>query len=118
MAQYTGYRVIGKIVSIRGHCDFGQKVGQEFELSSQSTGGICAYLYYNIYPYVMTLQFGGKFPESWGGERMEFTCPDIINQVRIQLRREEVEEARHPLYLEDEEEEKEKWRKKLAKSEG
>ncbi len=49
----------------------------------------------------MALQFGAKFPEEWGGERMEFTCPDIINSVRVQLHREGVDEARHPIYIEE-----------------
>ncbi len=114
MAKYAGYKVIGTIVSIKGHCDYGQKVGDRFELSAQSTGGLCAYLYHNLYPYIMTYQFGGKFPESWGGERMEFTCPDIVNQVRIQLRPEGVDEARHPVFLKEGESEEKKWRKKLG----
>jgi len=112
-----GRKVIGRIISIKGHCTYGQKVGDEFELSAQSTGGLCGYLYYNLYPYIMTYQFGGKFPDTgigWAGEKMEFTCPDIVNQVRIQLRPEGVDEARHPVYLKEEEREEEKWRKKLG----
>lgn len=103
-----GRKVIGRIISIKGHCTYGLKVGDEFELSAQSPGGLCAYFYHNIYPYIMTYQFGGKFPENWGGERMEFTCPDVLNQARIQLRPEGVEEARHPSYLKEREREKRK----------
>ena len=112
-----GQRVIGRIVSIRGHCNWGMEVGDEFELSAMSPGGLCPYLYYNIYPYVMTLQFGGEFPDEypWAGDRLEFICPDVINAARIQLRREGVDPARHPNYLKDEEEEEERWRKKFAK---
>lgn len=102
MVKYTGHKVIGTIISIKGHCDYGQKVGDRFELSAQCSDGLCGYLYYSIYPFIMALQFGGKFPEAWGGERMEFTCPDIINATRIQLRCEGVDEARHPLYIKDE----------------
>jgi len=112
-----GRKVIGRIISIRGHCTYGQKVGDEFELTAQSTGGLCPYLYYNLYPYIMTYQFGGTYPDTmtgWTGERMEFICPDIINQVRIQLRPEGVDAARHPVYLKDEEKEEQKWRKKLG----
>ena len=109
-----GRKLIGRIISIKGHCTYGQKVGDEFELSAQSTGDICPYFYHNLYPYIMTYQFGGKFPESWGGECMEFLCPDILNQVRIQLRPEGTDSARHLAYLKDEENEEKKWRKKLG----
>jgi len=110
-----GRKIIGRVISIKGHCTYGLKVGDEFELSAQSSGGLCGYFYYNLYPYIMTYQFGGKFPESWGGERMEFTCPDIVNHVRIQLRPEGVDEARHPVFRKEEENEEKKWRKKLGK---
>ncbi len=30
------YKVIGTIISIKGNCDFGHKVGQKFELSGYS----------------------------------------------------------------------------------
>jgi uncharacterized repeat protein (TIGR04076 family) len=112
-----GRKVIGRIVSIRGHCSYGLKVGDEFELGHMSTSGICPDLFYNIYPSVMTYQFGGKFPETGtlAGERMEFTCPDVINAARIQLRPEGVDPTRHPVYLEDEKNEEKKWRKRLGK---
>jgi hypothetical protein len=32
------------------------------------------------------LQFGGKFPEGWGGEVLQFECMDRANAVRIELR--------------------------------
>jgi uncharacterized repeat protein (TIGR04076 family) len=112
-----GRKVIGKIISIKGHCTYGLKVGDEFEMDSQSAGGLCGYFYYSIYPYIMTYQFGGKFPDSglgWGGDKIELVCPDAINQVRIQLRPEGADDTRHPVYLKEEEREKEKWRKKLC----
>ena len=34
-----GKKVIGRIISIWGRCEFGHKVGDEFELTSQSNGG-------------------------------------------------------------------------------
>ena len=87
-ARY-GRKVIGKIIRIKGHCTYGLKLGDEFELSSGSADGICGYFYYNIYPYIMTLQFGGQFPPQpigWHEEFIELNCPDIVNAVTIQLR--------------------------------
>ncbi len=40
---HEGRKVIGRIISIKGHCTYGLKVGDEFELSAQSPGGLCAY---------------------------------------------------------------------------
>ena len=114
---HEGRKVIGRIISIKGHCDYGLKVGDEFELSAQSPDGLCGYFYYSIHPYIKTFQFGGKFPDdgiAWAGERMEYTCPDVVNSVRIQLRPEGIDAARHPVYLKEMENEEKKWRKKLG----
>ena len=111
-----GKKVIGRIISIRGRCTFGLKVGDEFELTSQSSGGLCGYFYHNLYPYIMTYQFHGTFRndcDDWGGNQMELACPDIINCARIQLRPEGISPDRHPAYLKDEEKEEQRWRRKI-----
>jgi uncharacterized repeat protein (TIGR04076 family) len=99
-----GIWVLGRVLSIRGHCRYGHEVGDEYRLSCMDTGGLCPDLYRFLYPYIMTYQFGGKFPDdwSWAGNRLEFLCPDVINGLRIQLRPENVEFSRHELYLRDE----------------
>jgi uncharacterized repeat protein (TIGR04076 family) len=102
-----GAKIIGTIVSVKRHCWMGQKVGDTFELSGNKTGGLCGHLYHTIYPYLIMLEYGGGFPDDvandWPGDRPEFICPDVHNQVRIQLRREGTEEGRHPLYDNDRE---------------
>jgi len=112
----VGRKVICRVVSIRGHCDYGLKIGDEFEVSAISSGGICGYLYHNIYPFVMVYQFGGRFPESrnWPGDRIEVFCPDVIGCVRVQLRPEGIDDVRHPIYLKDQVEEEKRWCKKLG----
>lgn len=111
-----GHKVIGRIVSIRRKCTWGMQVGDEFELSIMSTGGICPYMYYCAYPFIMALQFGADFPDEypWGGDRTEVPCSDSINLTIMQLRREGVNPARHSVYIEDEKEEERRWRKKLG----
>ena len=113
---YKGAKVICRILSIKGYCAWGQEVGQEFIVNSNSSGGLCGYLYHLLYPFVMVLEFGGNFPSSrnWGGDRMEFTCPDVINCTRVQLRREGMDPTRHPSYLEAEEREEKRLIKKLG----
>jgi len=88
MTEQVGYRVIGTIKSIKGKCDAGHKVGDRFELSGYDSGGLCGFFYHDLFPYIIMLQFGGKFPDEWGGEVMEIGCMDVANLVVIELRRE------------------------------
>jgi len=87
MTEEFGYKVTGTITNKKGVCGFGHKVGEKFELSGRNTGGLCGYLYHNVFPFIIMLQCGGKWPEE-KGELPEFECPDIANAVRIKLRRE------------------------------
>jgi len=82
------YKVIGTILSVKGKCDFGHQAGQQFELSGYRPNGLCGYFYNMLFPYIIMLEFGGKFPDAWGGEIMKFDCIDIDNAVRIELHRE------------------------------
>jgi len=88
MAEEFGYKVTGTITNKKGVCRFGHKVGDKFELSGRNTGGLCGYLYHNVFPFIIMLQCGGNWPEE-KGELLEIECPDIANAIRIKLRREE-----------------------------
>jgi uncharacterized repeat protein (TIGR04076 family) len=114
-----GALIVGTIVGVKGRCWMGQKVGDTFELDGTVTGGLCGHLYHSIYPYLIMLEYGGSFPDDvadeWPGDRPEFVCPDAYNQVRIQLRRADTPEGRHPLYIKEMERDEKQWRRKLAK---
>lgn len=84
--EQIGYKVIGTIKSVKGYCRVGHKVGDKLELSVHDCGGLCGLFYHDIFPYITMLQFGGKFPDDWGGEVFELDCMDIFNTVRIELR--------------------------------
>ena len=88
MAEEFGYKVTGTITQTKGKCFFGHKAGDKFELNVHSSSGLCGYLYHNVFPFIIMLQYGGKWPEE-KGELPEFECPDIAKAVRIKLRREE-----------------------------
>jgi len=84
----VGYRVEGEILSVKGTCSWGHKAGEKFGISGHDTAGLCGFFYHDIFPYVIMLQFGGGFPESWGGpDVVELECMDRINLVKIRLRR-------------------------------
>jgi len=85
----VGYRVVGTIKEVKGHCNAGHKVGHEIELSGHSAGGLCGFFYHDIFPYIIMLQFGGEFPKQWGGnpDVVNMECMDKFNLVKIELRR-------------------------------
>ena len=89
MARQIGYRVIGTIKGVKGECSWGHKVEDRIELSCYSAGGLCGFFYHSIFPFIIMLQFGGKFPDEWGiGEFVELDCIDKYNAVTMELRRE------------------------------
>lgn len=96
----TKIRLICKIISIKGHCRAGHKVGEEFEATFYKDGdwqsvdrigmrtpSICGHLYYVLYPYLIALQYGGEFPWSENKDLFYICCPDPINSVCVEVRR-------------------------------
>ncbi len=83
-----GFRVVGTIKSVKGHCTAGHRTGQRIELSGHNTGNMCGFFYHDIFPYILMLQFGGGFPAEWGDpDVIELECMDRANAVKIELRR-------------------------------
>ena len=84
-----GYRVVGTIKRVKGHCNAGHKKGDQIELSGHNTGGLCGFFYHDIFPYIIMLQFGGSFPKEWTGDLdvVNLECMDRFNAVSIELKR-------------------------------
>ena len=86
MAQQLGYKVIGTVKAVKGHCSAGHKAGDKIELSGHNTGGLCGFFYHDIFPSIILLQFGGQYP--WGDpDRVEVECMDRYNAVSMELQR-------------------------------
>ena len=86
--QRIGFRVVGTVKSVKGHCNAGHAAGQRIELSGHNTGGMCGFFYHDLFPYILMLQFGGGFPAEWGDpDVIELECMDRANAVTIELRR-------------------------------
>ena len=92
------YEVVAKIVSIKGTCTAGHKVGDEWVVGTQINDedwviggkmqkGICAGAFSTMCPYVSALIYGGSF--SWGIDHqiINLACPDPDNPVVFELRR-------------------------------
>jgi uncharacterized repeat protein (TIGR04076 family) len=86
--ERIGYRIVGKVKSIKGFCSAGHKVGDTFELSAHNAADLCGFLYHDIFPYIVMLQFGGGFPPEWGDpDILELACMDRLNELIIELKR-------------------------------
>lgn len=81
-----GQKVVGEIMSVKGTCSAGHKVGETFEISCHNPAGLCGWFYHDIFPNLMTFQFGGGLPW-WQGDSIQVQCPDSYNLVTMKLTR-------------------------------
>jgi uncharacterized repeat protein (TIGR04076 family) len=81
-----GYRVIGTITGVKGHCQAGHQKGETFEISCHNPAGLCGFFYHDIFPMLSAFQFGGSMPW-WEGDTIVVQCPDTENLVTMQLKR-------------------------------
>ena len=86
---------MGTILSVKGNCAAGHKVGEQFELTlwdaekdaTKRASPLCAFFYNMIFPYLAVLQFGGEFPWEEDKDSFQISCPDPINQVTLEIKR-------------------------------
>lgn len=81
------YKIVGTIKNVKGRCTANHKKGDVIELSGHDSGGLCGFFYHDIFPSIITLQFGGTFPWSQDPDVVELECPDRFNVVKIELKR-------------------------------
>jgi len=63
-------------------------VGDQFELSGYSPGGLCGCFYHDIFAFIVVLEYGGGFPSAWGNpDVMQWEFIDKANAVTMELRR-------------------------------
>jgi uncharacterized repeat protein (TIGR04076 family) len=96
----VSYKLVGKIVKVDGECSAGHHVDEEFDLTlfseemkqamrAHRTPNMCAFFYDVLFPYLVTLQFGGSFPWERDKDLLEAGCPDNYKVV-MQIRRQRV----------------------------
>ena len=81
------YTVMARVVSQKGTCAAGLKVGDEFPVGEQTPENICSFAYTAIFPFAVALMTGGSFPWEKDPDRTMVACPDAENPVVIELRR-------------------------------
>lgn len=80
------YDTTVKVVSQKGHCAAGQKVGDEWVVGMHTPSGICIAAFNSMLPAIRVLRYSGLYP----GEDVEMrtvACPDADNPVVYEVRR-------------------------------
>jgi uncharacterized repeat protein (TIGR04076 family) len=81
------YMVTARVISQKGVCSAGHKVGDEFDIGELTPGGLCSWAFYTLFPFSSALQYDGSFPWEDGVGKAIVACPDPGNPVVFQLQR-------------------------------
>ena len=77
-------KFIATVTGLKGDCHAHHQLGQTFELNCYASGGLCGFFYHDIFPYLNSMQFGGKYPW-WEKDLIEVECPDRYNTVSLRI---------------------------------
>jgi uncharacterized repeat protein (TIGR04076 family) len=80
-------QIIARVISQKGVCEAGHRVGDEFVISQASPDGMCSWAFHTLFPFAEVLQFGGSFPWEKDPGKARVACPDPDNPVVFELRR-------------------------------
>ena len=80
------YELTAEVISQKGHCGAGHKVGDKFTIGQMTTPNMCSWAYFAIFTFAEVLEFGGAFPWEKEGEAT-IACPDADNPVVFKLKR-------------------------------
>ena len=81
------YSVAIKVLSQKGTCNAGHKVGDEWTIGEKTPGGICFSAFNALFPSAQVLMCGGSFPWTTDPDMTAVACPDALNPVVFELRR-------------------------------
>ncbi|MBA7587302.1 hypothetical protein ES708_29328 [subsurface metagenome] len=81
------YNVAVRVISQKGHCTAGHKVGDEWVIKNQMTpAGMCAYAFSAVFPFLQVLAYGAAFPWESNPDTTTVACPDAENPVVLELK--------------------------------
>jgi uncharacterized repeat protein (TIGR04076 family) len=83
-----GYDILARVISQKGTCGRGHKVGDEVLFTGDSVEGrICITALYSMLPKVFAMRYGAYFPWLENQDIYTHACPDPNNPVVFELRR-------------------------------
>ena len=84
------YDVVIKVISQKGTCDAGHKVGDEWVIKGEeykSPQGICLFAYSSLDSMAKLLMYGGSLPGESDPDTITAACLDAQNPVVFEVRR-------------------------------
>ena len=81
------YDVEITVISQKGTCGAGHKVGDKWIVGHNTPGGICLSAYPMMQSSIDVLKYGGSFPWSQDQDVSGAICPDPGNPVVFQIKR-------------------------------
>ena len=81
------HNVIAKVISQKGECSVGHRVGDEFIVGQTTPEGMCAWAFCALFQFAVVLQSGSSFPWEAGEGKTTVACPDPENPLVFELRR-------------------------------
>ena len=80
--------IIARVISQKGACEAGHVVGDQFIIGQKTPPGMCSWAFQALFPFAEVLQFGGSFSWEKDPSKATVACPDPVNPVIFELRRE------------------------------
>ena len=75
-----------KVISQKGHCDAGQKVGDVVTITESGVEGkVCIHALYSVLPKVFAMMYEAKFPWLENPDISTHACPDAYNPVVFEV---------------------------------
>ncbi len=74
-----------KVVFVKGICNAGHKVGQEWIVRRHTPSGLCVSAFHSIFHSLYFLLRGGELETVPGSGVIRSACPDAWNQVVFEL---------------------------------
>ena len=82
------YRIIARVLSREGTCEFGHQMGDEVTFDGETVEGrICLHALYSLLPKVFAMRYGAEFPWLKDKNVAAHACPDAHNPVVLEILR-------------------------------
>lgn len=88
MEEIGSRKIKARVISQKGTCVAGHRVGDEFEICDICPAGLCSWAFYTIFPFAQVLICGGSFPWENNPDSTTVACPDPASPVVFELTRE------------------------------
>ena len=80
--------VIAKVISQKGTCTLGHKVGDVVKFCESGVEGkICIHALYSMLPAVFAMMYNAEFPWLKDPDKKTHACPDAANPLIFEIKR-------------------------------